>query len=583
MKDDLKLFIEIWLSEEEHTEMDRLVERLQNDDEFRSAFTDEVIMMGKIKAVTAGEPRFAMLEEILNSRTENAINFDEGIFNSLEKEEKQKKIIQFAAMIAAMLIVAFIIFRPETKSTSDRPIVFAPKNPIKDKVVQQNLNPEEQQNSSDVMAIISATSNAVWSNDKFNYMDTVKKEEVELIEGSARLDFLTGVSMLITPGTKLKITGSKEIFLSKGIISCLVNEFGKGFTAKTDDAVVVDIGTSFQVEKSPKKTMVHVLDGEVKVRPINSKTFTHLSEKHSVKVLNGKVTKAQKEKPLTSTIQDFEIKIEKTRLQRYQSWREQNIKLKNDPSTLFHLIKSQKPIRLINQDLHNKNQRQVHPVGVTNTIGRWPQNNGALQFSDFEDRVMARIPYKGHNFTLISWINLDRFSQNEHAIMTFELIDRWTQNTPGANLRQSAPDYKENDFHALRWTINKRGEISLNAFYWGKSKVPGTLKVHTFKTKPAVISPKDFGKWLCLGVTYDYNKKEVIHYLNGQPKNKIPIDNTHPVDMNFMEIGNLTHPDNDRVKRQPFQFKGKMDEILIADRPYSEEEMKQYFENSRAK
>ena len=83
---------------------------------------------------------------------------------------------------------------------------------------------------------------------------------------------------------------------------------------------------------------------------------------------------------------------------------------------------------------------------------------------------MASIPYKGQNFTLLSWINIDRFSQHDHAILTFELIDRWVQNTPGVDLPKSTIDYKENDFHALRWLVSKRGGISLNAFYWGKSK-----------------------------------------------------------------------------------------------------------------
>ena len=389
--------------------------------------------------------------------------------------------------------------------------------------------------------------------------------------------------MLITPGTKLNITDSKEVFLSRGKISCQVNEFGKGFIVNTDDAVVVDVGTAFQIQKLPKKTAIHVLKGEVKVRSKNSTVFTHLNEEYSVEVFNDKITKAHKQKPLTSTIQDFEIKIEKTRLQRYQSWKRQNSRIKNDPSTLFHLTKSQKPIRLINQDLHSKHQRKIHPVGVSNAIGRWPQNNGALQFSDFEDRIMARIPYKGQNFTLLSWINIDRWAQNEHAILTFELINRWVSNTPGATLPNNPIEYKENDFHALRWVINKKGAISLNAFYWGRTNEPGTLKVHSFKTKPRVITQKDFNKWLCLGVTYDYDQKKVIHYLNGNPIGETPISNLYPVDMNFMEIGNLTHHNEDKYDRQPFQFKGRMDEILIADRPYSEEDMKQYFENSRAR
>ena len=113
MKDDLQLLIKIWLSEEEHESCDRLLERLQNDPEFRAAFADEVAMLGKIKAVNASEPRLALLEELLNSTVTRQSNFDENIFKALEKESKQKKIIQFAyILIAAVLMICFMFFRP---------------------------------------------------------------------------------------------------------------------------------------------------------------------------------------------------------------------------------------------------------------------------------------------------------------------------------------------------------------------------------------------------------------------------------------------------------------------------------------
>ena len=90
---------------------------------------------------------------------------------------------------------------------------------------------------------------------------------------------------------------------------------------------------------------------------------------------------------------------------------------------------------------------------------------------------------------------------------------------------------KEGDFHAMRWHITDRGAIRLAIAY--VDKVNSSQKWHNFMTKPKLIEPKYLGEWICLGVTYDFNKGVVTHYLNGQAVSESVIRNQSPVKMDF--------------------------------------------------
>jgi hypothetical protein len=573
MKDDLQLLIKIWLSEEEHESCDRLLERLQNEPEFRAAFADEVAMLGKLKAVNAGEPRLAMLEELLNSTVNRQSNFDENIFKTLEKESKQKKIIQFAIAIAAVLMICFMIFRPGVSLSSVQMNSLADKPKLKTPA-QTNLNPEAMMNISDVIAVIKSSSEAQWSNSKFDHLKVIKREGVHLLKGKALLDFMSGVSLTMSAGTKINIIDKKEIFLEKGKISCQVNEFGKGFIVRTKEAEILDIGTSFQVDASLESTKMLVLDGEVKVKPASSKEYTSILTDKAIEVSDGIISNSSNNESLTFTIQEFEGLREKNKQQQYQIWLTQNERIKTDPETLFHLAKMNKPMRLIKSDISGKSIQAVFPFGVTKGLGRW-QQNGAIHFSKFYDRLMVRLPHTRKNFTLLSWIKLDQLNLNQ-ALMTFEGQSRWTQN---ASIKEERSEkIKEGDFHAMRWHINDRGAIRLAIAYIGKVK--SEQQWHNFMTKPKLILPKHLGEWLCVGVTYDFNNKSVTHYLNGEAIGKNLIINQFPVKMDFLEIGNLTNPSDTRKERS-FQFKGSTDEMLISERPFSATEMINYYNNSK--
>ena len=118
-------------------------------------------------------------------------------------------------LVAAMLIIGFIIFRPGASLPSEQMLTVTDK-PSLDLSVPQNLNSEAMMNISDVMAVITSSSEAQWSDPKFNHLKILKREGLHLLKGKALLDFMSGVTLTMSAGTKIKIIGNKEIFLEKG-------------------------------------------------------------------------------------------------------------------------------------------------------------------------------------------------------------------------------------------------------------------------------------------------------------------------------------------------------------------------------
>ena len=58
MDADLQSLLKAWLNDEiDEADMHPLLDRLRSDAEFRKAFVDEIVMLGRLKAVQSAEPR----------------------------------------------------------------------------------------------------------------------------------------------------------------------------------------------------------------------------------------------------------------------------------------------------------------------------------------------------------------------------------------------------------------------------------------------------------------------------------------------------------------------------------------------
>jgi hypothetical protein len=94
---------------------------------------------------------------------------------------------------------------------------------------------------------------------------------LHLLEGTAEIALEGGVTAVIDGPTVLELISPKKAFLNHGKISARVSAEGVGFTVNTPSAVIVDLGTEFDVEVGKSGTTdVRVTHGNVEVAPATS-------------------------------------------------------------------------------------------------------------------------------------------------------------------------------------------------------------------------------------------------------------------------------------------------------------------------
>lgn len=560
MSKDLKLLVQIWLSEEMHEETERLLERLKDDEAFRLAFVDEIMIMGKVKAVNLAEPKFVLLEEILNDQPENSKQYEEKIFQSLEREDRRKKVIKFMlALVAAIAIIASLNLLKE-----------------KDKTTVVVSTPMEIEEAVHTIAIISSQNNAKWADDKFESHKNLNKEELHLLEGTARVDFIFGASLVMNAGAKITIEDEDKIFLHEGRVTCEVNEFGKGFIINTDKSEIVDLGTAFQVEAGKgKDTKIHVLEGEVKVRPNNAKLSKSFYKSEAVSVSNNNLNEIKFSSESLFTIDEYEEALELQRNEKYKLWLENNKKIATNSDTVFHLVKSEKPLNQLKQDISGTELQAVYTFGCSNERGRWLKN-GALSYTKKYDRTLVRLKNERKNFTLTAWVKFDNLNSEQNALMFFEMPGRWMSSI-GDSKRGKRNDTSLGAFHAMRWMVTKGGRPSLRMGYYGEKPVAGLLKWHTFQVPKKIISHNSMGNWLFLAVTVDSENLRVNHYFNGRRVAIENMDEELSAKLEFLEIGNLSRPGKNEDKGMAIRLNGSIDELMVKGVALTPEEIKELY------
>ena len=563
MKDDkdLKLLLEIWLSEEEHDESERLLKKLEDDEKFRQEFAEHLHIMGKTKAVTSPEQKFPLLQELLGTENKEDLDYQDQIIASLKKDQKNKKVIRFFMATAAIAAIAFLVPFLNTKPAVDT----------------ANIDePELIEELQETVAYISSQQDAKWANEELNFRSGIGLEKVHLLSGSARIDFDYGASLIISGETSFKVNNEGEIFLEKGNVNCEVSEFGHGFKILTADSEIVDLGTAFQVEAGDT-TKVHVIDGEIEVKPIASNELKKFTERQAVQVHKDRFATLAYSPDISKTVENFELEQEKQRKQKLKVWRLNNQKLNRDPDTLLHFVKSNLPVRNSRRDAKGNGVKALHIFGCNNGRGRWNEN-GSLQYTKKYDRTMVRLNSEDQtDLTLAAWVKVDKLKQGESAITCFEVSGRWIKNVTKTN--KKIKNFKQGAFHCLRWHINGNGRMKLHIAYYGDKNAAGELENHVYHS-PIFMGPEIEGEWVFFSATVNSSTRTVSHFMNGQLINETPFTRDHTFNLEFLELGNLSHPNKD-AKVPDFRLRGSIDETLVSKRAYSAQEISDLYEKTK--
>lgn len=89
-------------------------------------------------------------------------------------------------------------------------------------------------------------------------------QQLNLATGSIELTFDTGAQVRVFAPAKIEVSSPRSILCSRGRVTTLVGESGKGFTIDTPKARIIDLGTQFGVDISEAgDTQVVVFQGSV--------------------------------------------------------------------------------------------------------------------------------------------------------------------------------------------------------------------------------------------------------------------------------------------------------------------------------
>ena len=135
-----------------------------------------------------------------------------------------------------------------------------------------------------------------------------KGSSLSLSQGAVELTFDSGVKSIITAPAQLTYLGENVLELKQGTAWFEVPDGAEGFTVKTEDLTIVDLGTEFGVLAKPNNhDQVHVIKGEVEVTSKRAASETLLLKARNactVKPVGTLKTIAYKSDPFLTKLPD---------------------------------------------------------------------------------------------------------------------------------------------------------------------------------------------------------------------------------------------------------------------------------------
>lgn len=415
----------------------------------------------------------------------------------------------------------------------------------------------EVRNQDDGVAVLTRASRLEWADGATEYRpgDRISVGEVRIVSGMVQIEFYSGATVILEGPAHLDIRSANEAFCHYGKVRGNVPPQAIGFTVKTPDYDLVDLGTEFGISVDKKGlSEVHVFDGEVELRAAGETTKS-LSEGDAMRLGSSGAGEAIEMDsalfPQSSLLDD----VDGSRAElRFKQWRTFSKKLKNDPSLIAYY--TFEPERSWDRVLHNQGQSEEPGlngaiVGAKWTTGRWPGKQ-ALDFKSPADRVRLILLGEFRALTYGAWVRIDGMDRLWSSLL---LTDDWRPGSP-------------------HWQIERTGEMIL-----GLSSKGGH---HNFYSQKE-IGFKDLGRWMFLATVFDPDKLEVRHLIDGGLVSREPIvdlEKKVPLKFGAMEMGNY-HPPEAIGAKNIRNFNGRIDEFMLFDRALSDAELNEIFQVGR--
>ncbi|TWT66126.1 LamG-like jellyroll fold domain-containing protein [Allorhodopirellula solitaria] len=399
-------------------------------------------------------------------------------------------LLAVAAMLLLVLAIEFDGDRSETVAGGD---------------TQRHLAMGQEEPSASGFAVVDGQADAIWEEAAFANGDLLPGGELHLRSGRARIEFFSGVEMVLEGESRFSIDSSMQVTLFRGRARTRVPEPAQGFRVKTSSGDVIDLGTEFSVAVDEQGSDVYVVDGEVELHPTDSDALRIDAGQARRLDRSGGVTEVSALDESVLGPHEFQNWLRQQRDQRHVQWQAATEQLRGDQRTLayYQFHRESRQSRRIENLATGAADRATDGtiVATTPATDRWGRSDSALDFSRVGSRVRVRIPGEHRGLTLMCWVKINS-------------LDRWY------NSLFLTDGHDEREPH---WQIMDDGRIFFSV------KVPSRQRDADGKAEqPIFYSPSIWdaslsGRWIMLAVTYDVDRAEVTHYLNGQPISSEPI------------------------------------------------------------
>ncbi|MEM1294660.1 MAG: LamG-like jellyroll fold domain-containing protein [Verrucomicrobiota bacterium] len=400
------------------------------------------------------------------------------------------------------------------------------------------------------VAVVARAVGTKWKGASLLPDDSVAPGRWDLLEGIVELEFYSGASVILEAPAVLEVHSQNAGTLHYGKLRAHVPVQAQGFTIRTREVELVDLGTEFAMEVTPETgTAVHVLDGKVEL-------FAPGQRADKGNELTGGQGRLVAPNGTHSTIdanperfvsrEELAQRVRELRNFTYQRWHFASNQLRKDPRLLAYynfrpVIGSERILPNLSQNPYRGLDGAI--VGAEWKWGRWRDLKKSLDFKSASDRVIIEVPGSAASVTLAVWVRLDQLNRPYNMLLASQ---EW------------------NRLGAVHWRIQKRGVLELQVHN-------GLSQQQYTSSAPLVMQTGDFHRWMSLVAVYDGERGVVSQYRNGALLGISRLKKVVPVTIDTAEIANWTG--SGKGSRQIRSFNGRFGELMIFDEALSAKEI----------
>jgi hypothetical protein len=384
-----------------------------------------------------------------------------------------------------------------------------------------------------------------------------------LKSGSAQIEFYSGATVVLEGPTEFQLVSRTRAYCARGKLRARVPPHAQGFAVGSPAVNLIDRGTEFGLDVRGGKTEVHVFEGKVDLydpgADPKAPPRTELTTGQGLSVDGAGGRPVTPDPAAFLTAGGLADRSAADTARRRAEWDAASRALRRDPALVVYYpfeVDASWDRRLRDEAGDRQLPRDGAIVGCAWGAGRWPGRQG-LEFKRVGDRVRLHVPGEFRSLTLAAWVRPDALPNTNNALL---MAEGWEEGEP-------------------HWQIGSDGTVIL-----GIKGPPDYNPVPNVRGPQyravGVLTPEYLGRWVHLAVAYDADAGVVVHYLDGRPVARTPVELDLPIRIGDAELGNWTAA-MFRTRNPVRNFSGGIDEFLLFSRPLAGAEVERLYAQGR--